>query len=94
VGRTRDAKTRSETIEKNNMVNGIKGSTKQCMQAIFSMRRVIERYAMNGSKVNICALDLTEAFDKINHHGLFIKLIRRNIPVQLLAVIEYWFSSG
>jgi len=27
VGRTRDAKTRSETIGKNNMVNGIKGST-------------------------------------------------------------------
>ena len=26
--RTHDAKTRSETNEKNNMVNGIKGSTK------------------------------------------------------------------
>jgi len=49
---------------------------------------------MNGSTVNICALDLTKAFDKMNHHGLFIKLMKRNIPVQLLAVIEYWFSSG
>jgi len=28
VGRTHDAKTRSETKEKNNMVKGIKGSTK------------------------------------------------------------------
>jgi len=28
VGRTHDAKTRSETSEKNNMVDGIKGSTK------------------------------------------------------------------
>jgi len=49
---------------------------------------------MNGSTVNICALDLTKAFDKMNHHGLFIKLMKRNKPVQLLAVIEYWFSSG
>jgi len=28
VGRTHAAKTRSETIEKNNMVNDMKGSTK------------------------------------------------------------------
>jgi len=49
---------------------------------------------MNGSTVNICALDLTKAFDKMNNHGLFIKLMKRNIPVQLLAVIEYWFCSG
>jgi len=43
---------------------------------------------MNGSTVNICALDLTNAFDKMNHHGLFIKLMKRNIPVQLLAIID------
>jgi len=60
-----------------------------CVLAIFSMRRVIERYTINGSTVNICALDPTMAFDKI-----FIKLMKRNIPVQLLAIIEYWLSSG
>ncbi len=64
-----------------------------CTQAIYSMRRVIEQYTMNGSTVNICALDLTKAFDKMNHHGLFIKLMKRNIPVQVLSVIEYWFRS-
>jgi len=45
--------------------------------------------ALDLSTVNICALDLTKAFDKMNHHGLFIKLMKRNILVQLLAVIEY-----
>jgi Reverse transcriptase (RNA-dependent DNA polymerase) len=29
----------------------------------------------------------------MNHHGLFTKLMKRNIPVQLLSVIEYWFRS-
>jgi len=28
-----------------------------CVHAIFSMRRVIERYIMNESTVNICALE-------------------------------------
>jgi len=65
-----------------------------CVHAIFIIRHVIERYIMNGSTVNICALDLMKAFDKMNHHGLFIKLMKRVIPVQLLAVVEYGFSSG
>ena len=30
----------------------------------------------------------------INHHGLFIKLMDRNIPVNLLSLLENWFSSG
>jgi len=50
-----------------------------CVQAISSMKR----YAMSGSTVNICALDLTKTFDKMNHHGLFIKLMKRNIHIVL-----------
>jgi len=42
----------------------------------------------------MCALDLTKAFDKMNHHGLFIKLMDKRIPVMLLRVIEHWFSIG
>jgi len=30
--------------------------------------------------VNVCAIDITKAFDKMNHHGLIIKLMERHIP--------------
>ena len=40
----------------------------------------------------MCALDLSKAFDRMNHFALFIKLINRNTPVNLLAVIEKWFA--
>jgi len=33
--------------------------------------------------VNVCLLDLSKAFDKINHSALFIKLMDRSIPVHL-----------
>ena len=30
----------------------------------------------------------------MSHHGLFIKLMDRNIPVNLLSLLENWFFSG
>ena len=63
-----------------------------CREAIFTVRQVIESYISNGSTVNMCTLDLSKAFDRTNHYALFIKLMQRNLPMQLLAVIKLWFS--
>ena len=46
-----------------------------------------------GNTVNLCAIDLSEAFDKVNHHALFIKLMKRNLPVVLLDVLENWLKN-
>ena len=42
---------------------------------------------------NICSLDLSKAFDKVNHFGLYIKLMKRLIPVELLETLENWLSD-
>ena len=47
-----------------------------------------------GSTVNVAAFDLLKAFDKMNHHGLFIKIMKRCIPKNLLCFLENWFSLG
>jgi len=31
---------------------------------------------------------LSKAFDKVNLHALFIKLMKRNVPIQLLGLLE------
>ena len=36
---------------------------------------------------NICAIDLSKAFDKVNHHALYLKLMKRFIPNELQI---YW----
>ena len=63
-----------------------------CAHAIYAFRCVTDYYTSAGSTVNVCAIDLSKAFDKMNHHGLFIRLMERRIPSNLLALLENWFS--
>ena len=65
-----------------------------CTHAIYrpTLRSVVDYYVNNGSTVNICALDISKAFDKMNHHGLFLKLMQKQIPLKLLCILEKWFK--
>ena len=63
-----------------------------CDYAIYSVRKVVEHYVAGGSTVNVCLLDLSKAFDKMDHCALYLKLMDRSIPVQILSVLENWFS--
>ena len=64
-----------------------------CRNAIYSVRKIVERLTKGNSTVNICSLDLSKAFDKVNHFGLYIKLMKRFIPVMLLEMLENWLSG-
>ena len=37
---------------------------------------------------------MSKAFDKTNHHALFIKLMHRVVPSVLLELLETWFASS
>jgi hypothetical protein len=63
-----------------------------CREAIFCVRNVVETFIANGSTVSVCALDLSKAFDRMNHYALLCKLMKRNYPVQLLTILETWFA--
>ena len=40
-----------------------------------------------------CAVDLSKAFDNINHNALLIKLMNRKLPLELLDTLEHLLSS-
>jgi len=63
-----------------------------CGHAIYSVRRVIDHYVSGGSTVNVCLLDLSKTFDKMNNSALFIKLMDRLIPVHVWSILENWFA--
>jgi len=46
-----------------------------------------------GSTVTLCAIDLSKAFDRVNHYALFSKLMKRFVPNELLIITERWLSN-
>ena len=64
-----------------------------CNHAIFTVRRVVENFVNGGNTVHLCSIDLSKAFDKVNHHALFMKLMKRNLPVVLLDLLENWLQN-
>ena len=50
-----------------------------CPHAIFTARSVVSHYTLGGSTVNLAALDISKAFDRVDHSGLFVKLMNRRV---------------
>ena len=82
----------SEFFSSNDNQFGFKKNT-SCSQAIFYVRTIVNRFIDGGSTANLCTIDLSKAFDKVNHHALFIKLMKRRIPIKLLDLLVYWLDN-
>ena len=65
-----------------------------CSHAIVSIRKIVDRITMSGGTANLCSLDLSKAFDKVNHHALYIALMKRHLPLEILELLENWLSSN
>ena len=65
-----------------------------CRHAIYCVRNTVDYYIANGTTVNMCLIDLSKAFDKMNHHALLIKLMERNMPLNLINIFALWFHSS
>ena len=40
-----------------------------CRNAIYTFRKVVDSYVTRGTTVNICSIDLSKAFDNVNHYA-------------------------
>jgi len=63
-----------------------------CSFAIRGIRNVVDGLTKGDSTGNLCALDLSTAFDKVNYHALYLKLMKRLIPNKLLNLLMFWLS--
>ena len=61
--------------------------------AIFCLKETVDYFTKNGSRVFLSFLDCTKAFDRISHWGLFLKLIKRNVPLCFLLCVIYLYLN-
>ena len=60
---------------------------------IFAFKEVIDVCTRLNSRVSVCFLDASKAFDRINHTKLFDKLRKRGICGYLLRILVYWYET-
>ena len=65
-----------------------------CSHAIYTVKSVVSYYCNNNSTVNLCALDLSRAFDTVNYSMLFMKLMDRNLPRNIIVLLSRWYQCS
>ena len=63
-----------------------------CSNAIYVLRNVIDFYIENETTVNLGCLDISKAFDKLNYYVLFMKLMKRKMPSNIIELLLKWYS--
>jgi len=64
-----------------------------CSHALFTLRTVIDHYVKSSSTVNICALDISKAFDRVNQFALFNMLMDRSLPRKFIGILLEWLTK-
>jgi len=63
-----------------------------CAHAVFTLRSVVDHYCRTGSTVTICALDISKAFDRVDHYKLLSLLMDRKVPRYFIMTLLSWFQ--
>jgi len=65
-----------------------------CSDTIYLLRSVTDYYINRESTVNLAFLDMSMAFDKVNHSVLFNRLMHRKCSGTGVRTLYNWYSSS
>ena len=53
----------------------------------------MDYFVENDSTVNVCCLDISKAFDRLNHYSINCSIIVLNVPLCVIHVLLNWYSK-
>ena len=65
-----------------------------CNKALYTVRKTIDYFIEREATVNVCALDMAKAFDKMNKNALFIKLLKNKCPITFINILNCWYDKS
>ena len=68
-------------------------SKSSCSHVIFAFKTIVDHYIKNGSTVSVCALDISKAFDHVDHYKLFNVLMDRSLSEEFIGLLYDWFGK-
>ena len=65
-----------------------------CMDQVFAVRQVCEKYLTNGKDVFYAFMDLEKAYDAIDRHGIWQMLRVYGVGGKLLKVVQNFYVDS
>ena len=65
----------------------------KCEKAIFVVRSACENFLNHGSSIYLASLDISKAYDSINHYSLFVNLMKIKFPRSVIELLIYCYSN-
>ena len=61
--------------------------------ACFILKETIMNYTNSNSDVYGCFLDISKAFDSVDHHIMINQLYKLGIPACIVNIIDFWYAN-
>ena len=81
-----------ESLASDNLQFGFKKDS-SCSHALFTFGETVKYFTSRGSKIYSVSLDASKAFDKVLHHGLFIKMLKKGISPSFVQLLYKWYGN-
>ena len=58
---------------------------------VFALKQYLKDY--NNTNIFVAFLDVSKAFDKLNHNIVFHRLKDNNVPYYIIHFLNYWYRN-